>query len=99
MEYTFQRTVQGPVLVGDGEVLFFHQVGGLQDYIDSDPGFFEAAYKFCQDTIAEYGAELAKAVTEPVPGLEYVVNIMSYWAAVDELRRFEHHLNTQQNAQ
>lgn len=95
MEYSFQRTVQGPVLVGEGEVLFFHQFGGLQDYIDSDPEFFNKAYKFCQEAIAEYGAELARAVTEPVPGLEYVVNVMSYWAAVDQLRQFEHSMKSQ----
>lgn len=97
MEYKFERTVQGPVLVGDDEVLFLHQFGGLQDYIDADPEFFTKAFDFCQQAIREYGNAMADAVTQDVPGLEYALNIMSYWAAVDGLRRFKWDMDAKNN--
>lgn len=89
MEYRFQRTINGPVLVSEDEVLYFHQHGQLQDYIDSDPEFFPKGYDFCSDALREYGEMLADAIVKPVAGVEHAVNLMAYWAAAEQLRHLE----------
>jgi hypothetical protein len=91
MEYRFQRTLNGPVLVGEDEVLFLHENGAIEDYIDSDPDYYDKALAFIQETISEYGQMLAKGITEGVPGIEYAMNIMSYWTAADHLHRSRDH--------
>jgi hypothetical protein len=93
MEYRFDRTAHGPVIVGEDEIVFFHQFAQLQDYINEDPEFFTKAYDFCQSVIAEYGELLAKGVKESVVGVDQATSIIAYWVSVDNLRRFEHSLN------
>jgi hypothetical protein len=95
MEYRFDRTAHGPVVVGEDEIVFFHQYAQLQDYVNEDPEFFAKAYDFCQSVIAEYGDMLSRGIKESVVGVEQATSIIAYWAAADHLRRFQHSLNNQ----
>ena len=96
MEYRFERTVHGPAVVSSDEVVYFFEHAQLQDYIDEDPDFFNKAFAFCQETMAEYGDMLARAVTEDVVGVDRAGTIMQYWGAVQELRRVQHQMTAHQ---
>ena len=92
MDYRFERTAHGPAVVGEDEIVFFHQFAQLHDYVNEDPEFFTKAYDFCQTVITEYGEILAKGIKESVVGADQATSIVAYWAAADNLRRFEHSL-------
>lgn len=96
MEYEFVRTVQGPVLMGDGEVLFFYQHGPLQDYVDSDPEFFKKAKQFCLDAFKEHTEMITSNMQgEIVPGMELANSFHAYLNAFNEIAQFEYHQQTQ----
>jgi len=95
MEYKFVRTVAGPVVVGDDEVLFFSQLGPLQDYVDADPEFIQKAKVFISDSIVDLAEQLAASLHVPVVGHEYYMSLPMYVSAVQQINNFEIHLRQQ----
>lgn len=95
MEYKFVRTVTGPAVLGEDEVLFFSQYGPLQDYADADPEFIQKARVFLSDSIVELAEQLAASLHMPVVGQEYFASLPYYLTAAQQLTTFEQYLRQQ----
>lgn len=89
MEYKFASTVNGPVVVGEDEVLFFQQYGPLQDYIDEDPEFFTKAYEFLQVNMREQADQIIKSLTEDVMDLDWMASFHQFYGAAKSLKEYE----------
>lgn len=89
MEYRFQRSFAGPLVVTEDEVLFFHQFPQIEEIADEDPEFVEKGVKFCHEALIEYSEMITKGVYESVVGLDQAMNLMNYWHAIEQLRHFE----------
>lgn len=94
MEYKFASTVNGPVVVGEDEVLFFQQYGPLQDYIDSDPEFFTKAYEFFQVNMREQADQIIKSMTEQVMDLDWMNSFHQFYGAAKSLKEYERSLKS-----
>lgn len=90
MEYKFLSTINGPVVVGDEEVIFFHEFGPLQDYIDSDPEFFKKAYEFLSDNMRQQADLVLESLTKDVVGGDWVNRFNLFYGAFQALKQFEH---------
>lgn len=95
MKYEFVRTVNGPLVLGEGEILFFSQFGPLQDYVDADPEFLQKAKVFISDSIVELAEQLAASLHVPVVGHEFYNSLPAYITAVQQIRNFENYLRQQ----
>jgi hypothetical protein len=95
MEYKFVRTVSGPVVLGEDEVLFFSQFGPLQDYVEADPEFIQKAKVFLSESIVELAEQLATSIHMPVVGQEYFAALPMYTTAAHQLTNFEQYLRQQ----
>lgn len=95
MEYKFVRTVNGPVVLGEDEVLFFSQFGPLQDYAEADPEFIQKAKVFISDSIVELAEQLATSIHMPVVGHEYFAALPMYTTAAHQITNFEQYLRQQ----
>lgn len=89
MEYKFARTAQGPVVVGEDEILFWHERQVIE-YVMEDPDFFVKAKAFLAETIREYSEALITSFSEPVVGMELVMTLPQYVHASQTLARLEH---------
>lgn len=95
MEYKFVRTVQGPVVVGEDEVVFLHE-RQVVDYVESDQEFFVKAKSFIAEAIKDYSAMLIENFETPVVGIELALSLPAYVHASQTLARleseyFQHH--------
>lgn len=90
MEYTFEQTINGPVVVGDGDILFFNQYQQLWEYAMGDELFFVKARDFLKKVLTEMH-EIAIAVVEHGEsyGEEVLGGIYHYIQASTYLRNFE----------
>jgi hypothetical protein len=95
MKYEFVKTVNGPVILGEGEILFFSQFGPLQDYVDADPEFLDKAKVFVSDTIVELAEQLAASLHVPVVGHEFYNSLHIYVNTVQQIKNFENYLRQQ----
>ena len=89
MDYKLARTINGPVLVAEDEVLFFHEYGPLQDYIDADPEFFNKVFEFIKENLAEQAQFIIQSVTENVPGHDWMNTFNNFYAASVNLKNFQ----------
>jgi hypothetical protein len=95
MEYKFVRTVAGPVVEGEYEVLLFSQFGPLQDYVDADPEFLQKAKVFISDSIVELAEQMAASLHVPVVGHDYYMSLPMYSSAIQHITNFENYLRQQ----
>lgn len=96
MEYKFVRTINGPAVMGDDEVLFFSQVVPLQDYVDSDPEFLNKAKVFVSEALVDLAEILATSLHAPVVGVEYAMSLPTYVSAVHQLNHLQNFISQQQ---
>jgi hypothetical protein len=96
MEYKFVRTMSGPAVVGDDEVLFFSQVVPLQDYVDSDPEFLTKAKMFVSEAIVDLAETLATSLHTAVVGVDYAMSLPTYVTAIHHLATLEKFISQQQ---
>lgn len=96
MEYKFVRTISGPAVIGDDEVLFFGQVAALQDYVDSDPEFIAKARLFVSESIMDLAEILATSLHSPVAGVDYAMSLPMYVSAVQHLANLQNFISQQQ---
>lgn len=89
MEYAFVRTVYGPMVVGDGEVLAFHQFPQLHDYAVEHPSFIEEAKEFLEITIKEFSEAATQSLYGEILGEEYYTSVDKYIFAIKNLKMFE----------
>lgn len=89
MEYAFVRTVYGPMVVGEGEVLAFHQFTQLHDYAVEHPTFIEEAKEFLEMTIREFTEVAVQSLHGEVLGEEYYTSVDKYIYAIKTLKVFE----------
>jgi len=89
MEYKFVTTIQGPVVQGEDEILFFNQFGQLLDYADADPEFVFKAKEFIADGLMEYAANVANSLTVPVIGGDQTPALYGFINAVGQVKQFE----------
>jgi hypothetical protein len=90
MDYTLIRTVHGPAVMGEGEVLFLNQFQQLVDYIDGDPNFVENAKKFISDEIRQLGNDIADSFYKPVLGGDLTQLLHMYLNSVQIIAQLEH---------
>lgn len=90
MEYKFANTSNGPVVVGEDEILFFNQLGPLQDYIDADPEFFTKAYDFFEVNMREQADHILLGLKQDVVGGDWMSLFHLYYGAATQLKRFEY---------
>lgn len=90
MEYRFDHTIHGPVVVGEDEIIHFHQHQQLQDYVDADPNFVEKAKKFIADTMNAMNDLAVRSLYEDVPGQEFYKSYGFYQQSIDNIKDFEH---------
>lgn len=90
MEYKFIRTIQGPAILGEDEVIFFNQFGQMLDYLEEDPEFLPRAKAFVAETLVETAQGIADGLTQAVVGAEYHQSLFGYVQAIDHLKNFEH---------
>lgn len=92
MSYYFTKTLQGPAVVGEDEVVFFHEYEVLKKYIDAD--FFERAYEFCAKTIEEHAALLSEMILkDKMYNYKHALSLMAYWDASKDLKELEKELH------
>lgn len=89
MEYRFDHTIHGPVVVGEDEIIHFHQHGQLQDYVDEDPDFVNKAKKYIEDTMNNMNEMAVASLYSDVPGQEYYRSYGFYLQAIDNILEFE----------
>lgn len=89
MEYKFVATIQGPVVQGEDEILFFNEFGPLLDYVDEDPEFVSKAKAFVADGLVELSSTLAQSLTAQVVGAEAQQALYGYISAANHLKQFE----------
>jgi hypothetical protein len=89
MEYKFIRTVHGPAVLGEDEVLFLSQFQQLVDYIDSDPEFLEKAKKHVSDEIRQMGNDIADSLFKAVVGGDQSQVLHMYLSSLNMLSQLE----------
>lgn len=89
MEYKFLRTINGPAILGEDEVLFLSQFQQLVDYIDSDPEFLEKAKKHVSDEIRSMGNDIADSMYTAVLGGDQTGTLHMYLSALNVLSQLE----------
>lgn len=89
MEYKFVQTTQGPVIVGDDEVLFFSQFGPLVDYVDADPEFLTKAKVYVADGLMAVAADVANSLSMAVVGGDLTSTLYGYVNALNQIKQFE----------
>jgi hypothetical protein len=89
MEYKFMSTTNGPAVVAEDEIVFFFEYGPLQDYIDEDPEFFNKAFDFFKEVLAEQYEFIVQSVTEDVPGNDWMNRFNNCYSAAVNLRQFQ----------
>lgn len=99
MDYSFIRTIHGPMIVGSQEVISFTQHVQMYDYYLSDPEFLGKAKSFISETIEEYAQSVRQSLYEFVTGEEYYSALHHYVNAAHMIRRFENHFLPQQRTQ
>lgn len=92
MEYKFVRTIHGPAVVGEDEVVFLHE-RQVVDYVDSDSEFFVKAKAFISEAIKDYSNMITDSLEAPVVGVELALSLPAYVHASQTISRleFEHH--------
>lgn len=98
MEYSFVRTINGPMIVGHNEVIAFTQFVQLFDYHVADPEFLPKAKAFLTEVIDEYSAAIKQSLYEMVPGEEAYLSLHHYVNATTFIRRFENHFIPQHSS-
>lgn len=93
MEYEFVHTVHGPAIVGDGEVIFFHQIAQMVDYAVSDEEFFDKARAFLKERIETLSEMAIKSMTEAVAGLDQIWSMGQYMQGIEQLHMLKDELN------
>lgn len=88
MEYKFIETIQGPVVQGEDEILFFTQFGPLLDYVDADPAFIEKAKAFVSEGLTRATESLVTSMSKPVVGGDPSPLVYGYVSAVNHLNQF-----------
>jgi hypothetical protein len=89
MEYKLMMTLNGPVVVGEDEVVYFHEYGPLQDYIDLDPKFFAKAFEFLSNNMREQSGMLLQSIEEEIPGHDWLNRFNTTYAAAMNLKQFQ----------
>ena len=89
MEYKFMQTIQGPVVHGDDEILFFNEFGPLLDYVTEDPEFLPKAKQFISDGLLSFANTLATSMFQPVVGVDSTQTIYGYITALNNIKQFE----------
>lgn len=90
MEYKFVTTIQGPVVQGEDEILFFNQFGQLLDYVEEDPEFLNKAKVYVSEGLREVAANVADSLTTPVVGGDQNPVLYGFISAIGHLKQFEH---------
>lgn len=90
MEYKFVTTIQGPVVQGEDEVLFFNQFGQLLDYAEADPEFLNKAKDYVAAGLREVADNVAEGLTAPVVGGDQTPYLYGFISAIGHLKQFEH---------
>jgi hypothetical protein len=81
MGYKFVKTVQGPAIQGDDEILF--------DYHDEHPLFLEEAKKFLSDGLKAIAGDIADGMFFPVVGGDQTRALYGYMDAIRSIGEFE----------
>jgi hypothetical protein len=95
MEYKFMHTINGPAVVSEDEVIFFHQSVALMDYADADPDFVTKAKAFIAEEIVGMAQLLANSLSGPTVGVEYGMALPTYVTAIHHINNFEQFLRQQ----
>lgn len=90
MEYKFVTTIQGPVVQGEDEILFFNQFGQLLDYVEEDPEFLNKAKEYVAAGLRDVVSNVADSLTVPVVGGDQTPSLYGFINAVSHLKQFEH---------
>jgi len=100
MAHKFVKTVQGPVIQGEDEILFFSQFQEMVDYHDEDPNFLADSKKFLAEGLKSIAADIADAMFVPVVGGDQTRALYGYMDAIRSMGEFEYRflpsLNPQQ---
>ena len=90
MEYKFVTTIQGPIVQGEDEILFFNQFGQLLDYVEEDPEFLTKAKAYVAEGLRTVSANIADSLTADVVGGDQTPALYGFISAVSHLKQFEH---------
>lgn len=97
MEYSFVRTVNGPAVVSDDEILFFTQFVALQDYVENDPEFIFKAKAFLSEALVDLAETLAMSLHTATVGVDFAMSIHHYVSAIHHINGFEAFIRQQQS--
>jgi hypothetical protein len=89
MEYKLVSTVNGPAVMGEDEIVFFHQFGALADYVDSDPQFFDKAQAFIIENMREESDLMIRSLSEDVVGNDWMTKLNHLYHAAVNLQHFQ----------
>lgn len=90
MAYKFMHTVQGPLIQGDDEILYFSQFQEMVDYNDEDPDFCKNAKQFLADNLKKTAGDIADSLFYPVVGGDQTNAIYGYINAIRQIGEFEY---------
>jgi hypothetical protein len=90
MAYKFVHTIQGPLIQGDDEILYFNQFQEMIDYHDEDPAFCENAKKFLADNLRNTANNIADSLFHAVVGGDQTNAIYGYINAIRQIGEFEY---------
>lgn len=89
MEYKLVSTANGPAVMGEDEIVFFHEFGALTDYIDSDPQFFDKALDFITENMRVEADLMVRSLTEDVVGNDWMTKLNHLYHAAVNLHQFK----------
>lgn len=89
MEYKLINTINGPAVLAEDEVVFFHQFGPLQDYVDADPEFFAKTFAFLLESLKEQSENAIKSLSQDVVGYDSLNQFNLTFNSYQNLKKFE----------
>jgi hypothetical protein len=89
MEYKLISTANGPAVIGEDEVVFFHEFGALADYINEDPQFFDKAQAFIIENMRAESDLMIRSLYEDVVGNDWMTRLNHLYHAAVNLHQFQ----------
>jgi hypothetical protein len=90
MDYKLVRTINGPAVMGEDEVVYLSQHQLLLDYYDADPEFVTKVKTFIQSELVDLSTNLGNSLFVPVVGGDLAQPLFGYISAINNLRQFEY---------